>query len=150
MGVRAGARQEDQPAVVQSTCARLGYGVGWSPRALPRRAPAPTRHRRSRGAFIRDAAVVQPARLARGLRRFVLDRGVRIFERIARVTASTGRARRSSAPDRAVRSVQIQVVLAHGAWAAGWRDFARASVIVEITSSWMELHPQSRNGMTSR
>ncbi|HJP65025.1 MAG TPA: FAD-binding oxidoreductase, partial [Actinomycetota bacterium] len=32
------------------------------------------------GAFMRDAATVQPARLARGLRRVLLERGVRIFE----------------------------------------------------------------------
>ena len=33
------------------------------------------------GAFFRDNAVVQPARLARGLRRLLLERGVHIYER---------------------------------------------------------------------
>jgi glycine/D-amino acid oxidase-like deaminating enzyme len=125
MGVRAGAWQEGisrRSAI--DLCARLGYGdrmVALTASETRARADSPTFEG---GAFIRDAAVVQPARLARGLRRLVLDRGVRIFER----TRVTGVDRSRPAVVRtdhgAVRS--DQVVLAHGAWAAGWRDFSRS------------------------
>ena len=39
-----------------------------------------TRRASTGGVFTPDLAIVQPARLARGLRRVVLERGVRIFE----------------------------------------------------------------------
>src|SRR5204863_3760950 len=80
------------------------------------------------GAFIRDSAVVQPARLARGLRRLALDRGVRIYER-SRVT---GLERSIPAIVRtehgAVRA--DRVVLAHGSWAAGWPEFRRSFAVI--------------------
>jgi len=82
------------------------------------------------GVFIRDAAVVQPARLARGLRRVLLERGVRIFERTRVLGVDRTRPAVVRTDHGAVRS--DQVVLTHGAWAAGWRDFARSfSVIVD-------------------
>jgi glycine/D-amino acid oxidase-like deaminating enzyme len=80
------------------------------------------------GAFIRDAAVVQPARLARGLRRLLLDRGVRIYER----SQVTGLERSIPAIVRtdhgAVRA--DHVVLTHGSWAAGWPEFRRSFAVV--------------------
>lgn len=82
------------------------------------------------GAFLKDSATVQPARMARGLRRVLLERGVHIFERThvtgiehtkpAVVMTSHGRVR---AP---------QVVLTTGAWAAAWPGFRRSfGVIVD-------------------
>src|SRR2546421_39080 len=73
MGVRAGAWQEGisrRSAI--DLCARLGYGdrmVALTASETRARADSPMFEG---GAFIRDAAVVQPARLARGLRRLVL------------------------------------------------------------------------------
>jgi glycine/D-amino acid oxidase-like deaminating enzyme len=73
------------------------------------------------GLMMPSAATVQPARLARGLRRVLLERGVRIHEATevrrldpgspVRLTTTAG----SVAAD--------QVVLAVNAWSAGWPGF---------------------------
>src|SRR2546427_9369807 len=125
MGVRAGSWQEGisrRSAI--DLCARLGYGdrmIALSAAETRARADSPTF---VGGAFIRDAAVVQPARLARGLRRLVLERGVRIFERPRVADVERSRPAVVRTGHGAVRSEQV--VLTHGAWAAGWRDFARS------------------------
>ena len=67
------------------------------------------------GAFMRDGAQVQPARLVRGLRRIVLERGVTIHEnttvtRLDGTTAVTPRGRVSAK----------HAVLAVNAWATAW------------------------------
>src|SRR5207244_2333301 len=49
-----------------------------SPGSAARRAGSPVH---LAGAFERTGAIVQPARLARGLRRVAIERGVRVFER---------------------------------------------------------------------
>lgn len=77
-----------------------------------------------RGAFIRDGATVQPARLARGLRRVALERGVRIFERTKATRIDRERPAVVRTEGGAVRA--DQVVLSIGAWAAGWPGFRRA------------------------
>jgi glycine/D-amino acid oxidase-like deaminating enzyme len=78
--------------------------------------------------MIDDGAIVQPARLARGLRRVALERGVRIFER----TAVTGVDRSRPAVVRtehgAVRA--DQVVLTTGSWAASWPGFRRSFAVI--------------------
>lgn len=78
------------------------------------------------GALVRDSASVQPALLARGLRRVALESGVQIFEgspmvkllrkRVAQVITSAGVV---EAP---------HVVLATNAWAARERELRRAIV----------------------
>jgi glycine/D-amino acid oxidase-like deaminating enzyme len=80
------------------------------------------------GVRVADSAGVQPALLARGMRRVALRRGVRIFEGTrmlgltrgapAVVTTSAGRVEAG------------RVVLALGAWAAGVRELRRAVVPV--------------------
>jgi glycine/D-amino acid oxidase-like deaminating enzyme len=81
------------------------------------------------GAFVRDNATVQPARLARGLRRVALAQGVRIFEgtRVRGLERDGGRAllRTEGGTLRAE-----QVVLAHGSWAAAWRPFRRSFAVI--------------------
>lgn len=76
------------------------------------------------GFFDRDCATVQPARLARGLRRVALERGVHVFER----TEALGIERRRPAIVRtkhgAVRA--DHVVVTTGAWAAAWPEFRRS------------------------
>jgi glycine/D-amino acid oxidase-like deaminating enzyme len=80
------------------------------------------------GTLIGDNAICQPARLARGLRRVLLERGVRIHER----TPVTGVERSRPAVVRAARGAvkADHVVLTTGAWAAGWREFARSFAVV--------------------
>lgn len=73
------------------------------------------------GALMRDGATVQPALLARGLRRVALQRGVTIHERthVRRV-----RDDRVLTDDGEVRAPQV--VLAINAWAAGWPGLRRS------------------------
>ena len=69
------------------------------------------------GAFMRDGASVQPARLARGLRRVVLERGVKIHEGtpVTRLDGTT-----AVTPNGSVRA--RHAVLAVNAWGIGWRQ----------------------------
>ncbi len=74
------------------------------------------------GLMMRSAASIQPARLARGLRRVLVERGVRIHEgtRVRSVSAGSGRLQVET--DRG-RAFTEQVVLAVNAWASGWPGF---------------------------
>ena len=76
------------------------------------------------GVYIRDSATVQPARLARGLRRVALERGVSIFEGTRVRSVRRGRPATVVADAGAVRA--DHVVLTMGAWAAGWPGFGTA------------------------
>jgi glycine/D-amino acid oxidase-like deaminating enzyme len=76
------------------------------------------------GVFIADSATVQPARLARGLRRVALRQGVSVFERSTVVGVERGRPSVVRTDGGAIRA--DQVVLTIGAWAAGWRGFGRS------------------------
>jgi glycine/D-amino acid oxidase-like deaminating enzyme len=104
--------------------ARRGLGdrmVPLSPEACRAYADSP---RFVGGSFIRDSATLQPARLARGLRRVALRRGVRIFEG----TEVHGIERRRPAIVRTERGAVRagQVILTTGPWAASWRGFRRS------------------------
>jgi glycine/D-amino acid oxidase-like deaminating enzyme len=70
------------------------------------------------GLFMPSAASVQPALLARGLRRVLLERGVRIFEGTHVGSLDAG-SRVSVRTDRAVVEAD-QAILAINAWASGW------------------------------
>ena len=78
-------------------------------------------------AFEAGAATVQPALLARGLRRVAVGRGVRIFERsMLELDRDRGVVRTPSG------SVEAgAIVLATGAWLAGVKELGRAVVAVE-------------------
>ncbi len=72
------------------------------------------------GLFMRSAASVHPARLARGLRRVLLERGVRIHEG-TRVRSLRSDAHGVSLATETGGMLRAdQVVLAINAWAAGW------------------------------
>jgi glycine/D-amino acid oxidase-like deaminating enzyme len=73
------------------------------------------------GMFVRDGAIVQPARLARGLRRVALERGVRIFESTRVASLDRRRPAVVTAAEGAVRA--DHVVLTIGAWATALRGF---------------------------
>jgi putative aminophosphonate oxidoreductase len=80
------------------------------------------------GVFEPTAATVQPALLARGLRRVALERGVRIFEH----SAMTG-LDRSSPPVVRTREGSVTagcVVLALNAWATRLREVRRGIVVI--------------------
>ena len=84
------------------------------------------------GAFMRDGAVVQPALLARGLRRAALSRGVRIHEgtrvqpRIRRDGVGVRLMADSTAGTHEITATRV--VLAANAWAIGWRSLSRAAL----------------------
>ncbi len=119
VGVRTGRWQEavsgEGPGDV---CARLGEPDRF--RALTAdecRAYADS-PRVTSGSFGRDSAICQPARLARGLRRVALERGVRIFERTPVRRLEPGQPGVVRTQDGAVRA--DQVVLTIGSWAGSW------------------------------
>jgi glycine/D-amino acid oxidase-like deaminating enzyme len=72
-------------------------------------------------------ATVQPARLARGMRRVLQERGVRIFEGSPVTRFGTGDPAVAETPDGSVRAAQA--VIALNAWAAHWKRFRRAITV---------------------
>jgi glycine/D-amino acid oxidase-like deaminating enzyme len=73
------------------------------------------------GLFDRDAATVQPARLARGLRRVLLERGVRVFEQTPVSRFSPGPPAVAETPEG--RVIAAEAVVAVGAWGIHWKRF---------------------------
>lgn len=73
------------------------------------------------GIFEPRCATIQPARLARSLRRFLLKRGVRIFEGTPVKSIRRGRPATVVTPGGEIQA--DQVVLTIGAWGAGWPGY---------------------------
>jgi glycine/D-amino acid oxidase-like deaminating enzyme len=73
------------------------------------------------GMLIADAATVHPARLARGLRRVLIEKGVRIHERTRVRRLGMGRPAIADTPNGTVRAAEAVIGL--GAWATWWRAF---------------------------
>ena len=78
------------------------------------------------GAFMRDGASVQPALLARGLRRVLLERGVTIHEGTTVTRLDAGPPAVAITSDGSVRAPKA--VLAVNAWAVGWPQLRRRLV----------------------
>src|SRR6185312_13955080 len=78
------------------------------------------------GTLMREAAAIQPALLVRGLRRALLRRGVRIFERTPMTALRRGEPATVVTPGGRVTA--SSVVLALGAWASRLRELRRAVV----------------------
>jgi glycine/D-amino acid oxidase-like deaminating enzyme len=84
------------------------------------------------GALMRDGATVQPALLARGLRRVALTTGVRIHEgtrvrpRIQRDAGGVRLTAESASGDVEIRARRL--VLATNAWSIAWRPLRRAAL----------------------
>lgn len=78
------------------------------------------------GAFMRDAASVQPGFLARGLRRVVMEKGVTIHEGSPVTGWQSGRAAVIKTPGGTVRAKNV--VLALNAWATAWPELSRRIV----------------------
>src|SRR5260370_29378546 len=101
------------------------------------------------GAFMRDGASVQPGLLVRGLRRVVLERGVKIFEGTTATGLEAGPPALVTTARGAVRAKHA--VLALNAWATGWpqlerRLVARSSYIVLTARAPEELAAIGRPG----
>jgi glycine/D-amino acid oxidase-like deaminating enzyme len=81
-----------------------------------------------RGGIIdREGATVQPARLARGMRRVLLERGVRIHERSPVTRFGAGRPSTAETPGGSVRAGRA--VIALNAWAGAWKRFRRTLTV---------------------
>ena len=78
------------------------------------------------GAYMRDGASVQPGMLVRGLRRVVLERGVKIYEGTTATGVEAGPPAVVSTPHGSVRAKSA--VLALNAWATGWPQLQRRLV----------------------
>ncbi|HYM50383.1 MAG TPA: FAD-binding oxidoreductase [Candidatus Limnocylindrales bacterium] len=97
--------RELSPAEVQARCQSPAFGGG---------------------AFMRDGASLQPARLARGLRRVVLQRGARIFEGTPALRWTGSPRVEVETPRGRVRAGHAVVAL--NAWAMGWAPVRRSAV----------------------
>jgi len=121
---------DDRPLGSVRVAQRLGVPdefVALTPAEVQARCASP---RFRTGAFMRDGATVQPALLARGLRRVALQQGVVIHEQ-SRVRPQLSRDRLRVAllvdePGGTHRLTAGQVVLGVNAWGAGWRPFHRS------------------------
>jgi glycine/D-amino acid oxidase-like deaminating enzyme len=78
------------------------------------------------GAFMRDGASVQPARLVRGLLRVLQARGVTIHEGTRVTRLEPGPPASAATPQGTVRA--RHVVIAVNAWATGWPELRRRLV----------------------
>jgi glycine/D-amino acid oxidase-like deaminating enzyme len=121
---------DDRPIGSVLVAARLGVPeefVALSPDEVQARCASPQFRN---GALMRDGATVQPALLARGLRRVALEQGVVIHEQ-SRVRPRLARdgPRTALLVDGASGTHRLtagQVVLAVNAWGAGWRPLHRS------------------------
>jgi glycine/D-amino acid oxidase-like deaminating enzyme len=134
--VSAAPSQDDAWREATDACARVGEGERWralSPDEVAARARSPVFRG---GAFMPGAATVQPAFLARSLRRVALEQGIVIHERTTASLPGEAPSRHgrwgrgpieiatSSAEGAGVIAAD-QVIVATNAWAAGWGPVAR-------------------------
>jgi glycine/D-amino acid oxidase-like deaminating enzyme len=118
--VSASAAQDGDGDDAVATCRRLGVGeqlVVLGAAEVQARCASPTFRG---GVLMPNAATVQPARLARGLRRVLLERGVDIHEGTRADGLEIGRDGRVTIRAGTARLRAEHAVLAVNAWAAGW------------------------------
>ena len=84
------------------------------------------------GVRVSDSATVHPARLARGLRRVLLERGVRIFESTPVGRFRPGPPAEAETPGGTVRAKEA--VVAVGSWGINWKAFRD---VVAVRCSYM-------------
>jgi glycine/D-amino acid oxidase-like deaminating enzyme len=80
------------------------------------------------GVFEQDAATMQPALLARGMRRVALEQGIRIHEQTPVIELQNERVPTLRTPEGVV--IAKKVVLATNAWAAGLQELRRSIVVL--------------------
>ncbi len=126
LGARAGAWQEGFGEIDPAIAAHLeGHRIPLTAEEARAYADSP---RFVGGAFAPDNAICQPARLARGLRRVLLERGVHIFERTRATDLVRERPAIVRTPHGAIRA--DRVVLTTGAWAADMSPFRRSFGVI--------------------
>ena len=130
--VSAAPSQDGAWAEATEACARLGFADRWfglSAAEVAARVRSPVFRE---GAFMPTAATVQPAILARGLRRVALERGVVIHERTRVERFEGGDAGSAVVATSSAEGPGLlladQVVVALNAWAAAWPQFGRRLV----------------------
>lgn len=118
--VSASAAQDGEWRTAVATCRRLGVADAYlelGPDEVRRRCASPEFRG---GALMPNAATIQPARLARGLRRVLLERGVTVLEGVRAAPPQDAAGGRQRVVTGAGPLVAEQVVLALNAWGAGW------------------------------
>ena len=99
--------------------------VEWPPDEVATRSGSPVH---MAGVFDRKAAQVQPALLARGLRRVAIERGVRIYESTPLNSLSLTNPAIVQTPKASVRAEKV--VLAMNAWSVRWAAIRKAVAVV--------------------
>ena len=127
VSVSAAPAQDGSWREATDACERLGHPDRWRPLTRDQVAGYARSPVFREGAFMPGAATVQPAALARGLRRVALDRGVVIHER-TRVEHFSDRLVKTSSAEGDGVVVADQIVVALNAWAAAWPQFGRRLV----------------------
>ena len=127
VSVSAAPAQDGSWRDATDACERAGHGDRWRPLTRDQVAAYARSPVFREGAFMPGAATVQPAALARGLRRVALERGVVIHER-TRVEHFSDRLVKTSSAEGDSVLVADQVVVALNAWAAAWPQFGRRLV----------------------
>lgn len=127
LGVATSPAQDGLWSRATAAAARLGAGEEYrevTPEEVARVCSSPVFRG---GVLTRTAATVQPARLARGLRRVLLERGARIHEGTPALRVRPGDPVEVETPHGRVRAGRA--VLALNAWAASWPGFRRRLVV---------------------
>ncbi len=99
--------------------------VEWPGRLAAERIGAPGH---LEAAFEKNAARIQPALLARGLRRVALERGVTIYERTSLKDLQTGTTNTIKTKNNSIKA--DRVVLAMNAWSSRWPQIRKSIVVV--------------------
>jgi glycine/D-amino acid oxidase-like deaminating enzyme len=121
--VSAAPSQDASVDAVVRAARELGAGSECVPLTRARVAERIRSPRFRNGAFFRDGATVQPARLARALRRAVLAEGIALHERTPVTQLVSGRPNVLVTPHGDVRAQHV--VVATNAWAAAWAPIRR-------------------------
>jgi glycine/D-amino acid oxidase-like deaminating enzyme len=127
VSVSAAPAQDDAWREATDACERVGRGERWRPLTRNEVAGYARSPVFREGAFMPGAATVQPAALARGLRRVALEQGIEIHER-TRVERFDERLVKTSSAEGDGVVIADQVVVALNAWAAAFREFGRRLV----------------------
>jgi glycine/D-amino acid oxidase-like deaminating enzyme len=122
VSVSAAPAQDGSWREATDACERVGHADRWRPLSREDVASYARSPVFREGAFMPGAATVQPAALARGLRRIALERGVVIHERTRVERFEPGRVTTASAEGSGA-ILADQVVVALNAWAAAWPQF---------------------------
>lgn len=124
LGVSTAPQQDGAWNGVVETAARLGLPDDLFREISPEKVQKVARSEKFRGGLMQShVAMVQPARLARGIRKVILEQGVKIYE-------NTSAYRLKAGPPAVVGTAEGTVtakeaVIAVNAAAAGWKQFRR-------------------------